>query len=88
MPGEKEQLKRSIKEALTKRSRNEDGSDSQQILDATANEIAEAVDAYVKSKLNSLSAILKQPACFQGSSPTGAVIITPNAPLINYNPNN
>lgn len=86
MPGEKEQLKRSIKEALTKQSRNEDGSDSQQILDATANEIADAVDNYVKSKLNSLSAVLKQPSCFQGTSPTGAVIITPGVPIINYNP--
>lgn len=50
-----------------------------------ANDIANAVDAYVVFKLGALKAVLTNPTVYTGTGPTGPVTIVPGS-IAGYNP--
>jgi hypothetical protein len=89
MSQDKEELKNAIKLALNNPSRRFNPNNINQIsveelLEATSEEIAQAVNEYVKKKLIKLTDILKNGYNVNSSDST----IVANEELINYNPDN
>lgn len=81
----KNDLKQAIKAALIQQTAVKTAAEANTEADRIAGSIANAVDAYIVSKLNSLKGVLTRPNAFVAGPP--AAVVNASAGIIGYDPN-